>query len=148
MSQIFCKDIIIKRMYHLRLPLLFDLAWWASCPVRLQYSLINKISRRRGVVVITTTQLHSTKTEFRFCTGSYPARGVLEIRDGQDLGQWSRLEIKLCITNKTMYRHQLKTSTQFFYVWSQSSREGSTWTTTCGWMWIVVSFVQLDCRIL
>ena len=37
------------------------------------------------VVVITTSQLHSTKTELRFCAGSNPARGGLEIRDGEDL---------------------------------------------------------------
>ena len=34
---------------------------------------------RHGVVVITTAQLHSTKTELRFCAGSNPARGVSEI---------------------------------------------------------------------
>ena len=41
--------------------------------------------RRCGVVVITTAQLHSTKPELRFCAGSNPARGVSEIRDGEDL---------------------------------------------------------------
>ena len=40
----------------------------------------------RGVVVITTAQLHSTKPELRFCAGSNPARGP---------GPWSRLEIRL-----------------------------------------------------
>ena len=30
-------------------------------------------------------QLHSTKPELRFCTGSNHARGVLEIRDGEDI---------------------------------------------------------------
>ena len=40
---------------------------------------------RRGVVVMTTTQLHSTKPELRFCADSNPARGVSEIRDGEDL---------------------------------------------------------------
>ena len=40
---------------------------------------------RRGVVVITTAQLHLTKPELRFCAGSNPARGVSEIRDGEDL---------------------------------------------------------------
>ena len=39
----------------------------------------------RGVVVITTAQLHSTKPELRFCAGSNPARGVSEIGDGEDL---------------------------------------------------------------
>ena len=33
--------------------------------------------------------------ELRFCAGSNPARGVSEIRDGKDLWQWSRLEIRL-----------------------------------------------------
>ena len=46
-------------------------------------------------MVITTAQLHSTKPELRFCTRSNPARGVSEIRDGEDHWQWSRLKIKL-----------------------------------------------------
>ena len=45
-----------------------------------------------GVVVITTTQLDSTKPELRFCTGANPVHGVLEIRDDEDLWQWSRQE--------------------------------------------------------
>ena len=40
---------------------------------------------RRRVVVITTTQLHSTKPELKLCAGSNPAHGVSEIRDGEDL---------------------------------------------------------------
>ena len=40
---------------------------------------------RRGVVVIITAQLHSTKPELKFCAGLNPARGVLEIRDSEDL---------------------------------------------------------------
>ena len=50
---------------------------------------------RRGVLVITTAQLHSTKPELRFCAGWNPARGVLEIRDGEDLWQLSPLELRL-----------------------------------------------------
>ena len=46
-------------------------------------------------MVITTAQLRSTKPEFRFCAGLNPACGVSEIRDGKDLWQWSRLEIRL-----------------------------------------------------
>ena len=49
----------------------------------------------RGVVVITTAQLHSKKPELRFCECSNPARSVSEIRDGEDLCQWSRLKIGL-----------------------------------------------------
>ena len=43
------------------------------------------IFNRHGVVVITTAQLHSTKPELKFCSGSNPARGVSEIWDGEDL---------------------------------------------------------------
>ena len=50
---------------------------------------------RRGVVVITTAQLHSTKPELRFCAGSNPVHGVSEIRDGENLWQWSRLKLRL-----------------------------------------------------
>ena len=39
----------------------------------------------RGVVIITTAQLHSTKPELRFCAGSNPSCGMLEIGDGEDL---------------------------------------------------------------
>ena len=46
---------------------------------------------RRSVVFIAAAQLHSTKPELRFCGGSSPARGVSEIRDGEDLWQWPRL---------------------------------------------------------
>ena len=35
-------------------------------------------------VVITTAQLHSTKPEIRFCAVSNPARGVSEIRNGEN----------------------------------------------------------------
>ena len=37
---------------------------------------INVAPWRRGVVVTTTAQLHSTMSELRFCAGSNPARGV------------------------------------------------------------------------
>ena len=43
-------------------------------------------------MVVTTGQLHSSKRERRFCAYSNPARGVSEIRDGEYLLQWSRLE--------------------------------------------------------
>ena len=38
---------------------------------------------------------NSRKLELRLCAGSNPARGVLEICDGENLWQWSRLELKL-----------------------------------------------------
>ena len=49
------------------------------------YIIIIIIIWHRSAVVITTAQLHSTKPELRFCAGSNPARGVSEIRDGEDL---------------------------------------------------------------
>ena len=60
-----------------------------------------------GVAVITTAPSCSvalacsgyhyctTKLKLRFCTGSNPALKVWEIRDGEDLWQWSRLKIRL-----------------------------------------------------
>ena len=44
---------------------------------------------------ITTAQLHSTKPVLRLGAGLNLARGVSDIRDGEDLRQWSRLEIRL-----------------------------------------------------
>ena len=52
---------------------------------RFLLDMISTVIWRRGVVVITNAQLHSTKPELRFCAGSNPARGVSEIRDGEDL---------------------------------------------------------------
>ena len=47
----------------------------------------NKLSGKTPIhlLVITTAQLHSTKSELLFCAGSSPARGVLEIHYGVDL---------------------------------------------------------------
>ena len=44
---------------------------------------------------VTTAHFHSTKPELRFYAGSNPVCGVSEIRDGEDLWQRSRLEIRL-----------------------------------------------------
>ena len=49
-----------------------------------RFLLAPRRRRRRGVVIITTAQVHSTKPELRFCAGSYPARGVSVIRDGEE----------------------------------------------------------------
>ena len=61
--------------------------------VILSIMIINKIREsctrlfqiNRGVVVINTAQLHSTKPELKLCAGSNPARGMSEILDGEDL---------------------------------------------------------------
>ena len=59
----------------------------ASCSCRrMQYW--DKEPWRCFVVVITTVQLHSVKPEFRFCAGSNPVNGMLEICNGEDLWQW------------------------------------------------------------
>ena len=47
--------------------------------------VINATIWRRGVVVITTAQLYSTKPEPRFCTVSKPAHGVSKICDDESL---------------------------------------------------------------
>ena len=47
------------------------------------------------ILIFDAAQLHSTKPELRFCTGSNPAHSVSEIFSGEDLWQWSQLEIRL-----------------------------------------------------
>ena len=49
----------------------------------LKYLQVSPVAR--GVVVISTAQLQSTKPEPRFCAGSNPACCVLEICDGEEL---------------------------------------------------------------
>ena len=61
------------------------------------------------VVAITTAQFHSIMPELRFSAGSNPARGVLEIRDGEDFWQWSRLEIRLNV-GQPYYKDNLSSS--------------------------------------
>ena len=65
------------------------------CHKKPQAAILGNNECCRGVVVITTAQLHSTQPELKFCAGSNPARGVSEIHDGEDLWRWSRLEIRL-----------------------------------------------------
>ena len=67
--------------------------WILKIPERLSFEGMHNINR--VVVVITTAQLHSTKSEIRFCTRSNPVHGVSEIRNGENLWQWSPLEIRL-----------------------------------------------------
>ena len=57
-------------------------------------SIVNTL-RRCGVVVITTTQVHSTKPKLGFCANSNTTCGVSEICSGENLWQWSWLEIRL-----------------------------------------------------
>ena len=49
------------------------------------YTTEYMVQWRRGIVVVTTAQLHSTKLVLRFCAGSNLAHGVSQIRDGEDL---------------------------------------------------------------
>ena len=39
----------------------------------------------RGVVVITTAQIYSTKPKHRFCAGSNPSRSVSEIHNNEGI---------------------------------------------------------------
>ena len=63
------------------------------------------------VVIITNAQLHSRKPELSFRRSSDPARGVSEICDGEDLGQWCRLEIKI-----NVFRRSTITQKQFIII--------------------------------
>ena len=59
-------------------------SFWV-CLSNPEFLIFERYLWRRGVVVITTSQLHSIKSELRFCRGSNPPRAVSEIRDGEDL---------------------------------------------------------------
>ena len=48
-----------------------------------------------SLVVFTVALFHSAKSETIFCIGSNTARSVLDICDGENLLQCSRLEIRL-----------------------------------------------------
>ena len=56
---------------------------------------VNSFQWRRGVVVINTGQLHSTKLELRFCARSNLASDVSKIPDREYLWKCSRLKIRL-----------------------------------------------------
>ena len=76
---------------------------------------------RCGVVVITTAQLHSSKSELRFCAGSYPACGMSEIRDGEDLWQMSWLEIGYVFRQSTIPKNNsspsvLRANVSMFFI--------------------------------
>ena len=72
----------------------------------------NVASWRRGVVVITTVQLHSTKPELRFSACSNSDCGVSEIHDGEDLWQWSWLEIFIILFIYTLFKVDLHITLQ------------------------------------
>ena len=80
-----------------------------------------------GPVVIATVQLHSTKPELRSCAGSNPARGVSEIRDGEDLWQWSRLEIRLNAFRRSTIRQK-----QFIIITKENVLLGSVFISKLG----------------
>ena len=71
---------------------------------------------RRGEVVITTSQFHSTKPELRFCAGSNPARGLSDIRNSKDIWEWSRLEIRRnTFCRSTISQNNLLSSLSCYY---------------------------------
>ena len=90
---------------------------WAVAESRLALSdvpYVNNFQWRRGVVVVTTGQLHSINLELRFSAGSNLARVVSEIRDGEDLWQCSRLEMRL-----NAFRQSTIPQKQFFIIIKQ-----------------------------
>ena len=60
------------------------------------FNIFVAVKRRKDddAVVITTALPHSAKPELKFCAGSYPARGLSEVCDGENLQQLSWLEIR------------------------------------------------------
>ena len=59
------------------------------------YSVLAVLLWHHSVVVITTAQHHSPTPGLSFCTSSNPGHDLLEICDGENLWQWSWLEIRL-----------------------------------------------------
>ena len=85
------------------------------------------------VVSIFTAQLHSRKPECRFCAGSNPACGVLEIRDGEDLWQWSLLEIRLnTYCRSTIYNSLSSLLLKTFKI-SHFTAEACKWIASISW---------------
>ena len=76
-------DILaIKSSINLHVDNYSILSWWNT--IIITYHM-----------VITIAQLHSTKPQLKCSTGSNPVNSVSEICDGEDLWEWSRLEIRL-----------------------------------------------------
>ena len=98
----FCVSILWRWIYQ-KSDMLGD---WGRCSgyfrklIKNTWLILTKNSWREttwfsGVVVVTTVQLHSSKPELMFCADSNPDCSVWEIRDGENLWQWSRLEIRI-----------------------------------------------------
>ena len=62
-----------------------------------------RLIERCGILVITTVQFHSTKLELRFGAGS---NLLTEIRDGENLWQGFRLEIRLSAFRRSTIQKQ------------------------------------------
>ena len=77
--------IIKSFQCKIALPFVFELKE-KSIETKTTRTLLSNYSQNwcLGVVVITTVQLHSTKSELRFCAGSNTACNVSEICDGED----------------------------------------------------------------
>ena len=96
----------------------------------------------RGVVVITTAQLHSTKPELRFCTDSNPACGVSDICNGEDLWQRSQLERRLntfrwlTIPQKQFIIIKLISVPNFSLIWLLISKTESEYHHWILYIWI------------
>ena len=87
--------VFIGNFEHIsHLLLVFLLLIFEQVNVSWVFSFYNPRDQWHDVVVITTAQLHSTKSELRFRAGSNPARGVSEICNGENPWQWFLLELR------------------------------------------------------
>ena len=88
-------------------------------------------------MIIATAQLNLTKPELRFCGGSNPAHGVSEIRNGEDLWQWSRLEIRLnAFRRSTISQNNLSSSS------SSSSSSWNSFNRISKWMVFLAFYLK------
>ena len=114
---------------------------------------------RRGVVVITTAQLRSTKSELGFCAGSNPTRSVSDICDGENLWQRPQLEKRrrrLSSVNhsaKTIHHHhrhhhELKCVQMCLNklkgAWMSLNELSKAWISLIEFKWSLISLIELE----
>ena len=88
----------------------------------------------------------STKPELRPSAGSNSSRGVSEIPDGEDLWQWSRLEIRLSAFVGEPYRKKNSSSSSSSSSSLSSSSSSSPFNYIYQIMWLNDYICQIFCK--
>ena len=83
-------------------------SWCTHAHIILDGVLKSGSSRHRGVVLITFALYNLSKLGLMFCVGSSPVGSVSEIWDGENLGQMSRLKIRINAIRWSIINHPAK----------------------------------------